>query len=96
VTGESIEPNCPVCDNRFPEKCDECHGAGKFSTNGKPSDFVTPDVWELLEAASLVKETGWPRGRGWACEPMALVDGVRRVWRELDEIKAELMKAPNG
>lgn len=69
-----------------------CDGWGVLRIDGCPYRYVGEEVFDLIEAADLIKETGWPRGRGWAEEPAALVDGVQRVWTEFQRIKNELSK----
>lgn len=79
---------CPVCEQRDPN-CPYCLSDRGLVRIGCPYREVDDETWDLLDAAKLIKQGGWPNGVGWANEPQALVDGVHRVWREFERVQPE-------
>ena len=81
---------CPQCERRDPN-CPACGGHGLFKIPCARR-FVDQMTWDVIDAADLIKATGWPGGKGWADEPAALVDAVQWVWSEYGKIEADLIK----
>lgn len=54
-----------------------------------PTEFVTPDTWDLIRAAELAEKGHWPVSGGWLDQVAGVVDAVRYVWRVESEIQSK-------
>jgi hypothetical protein len=70
--------------------CPTCHGRGEIHLDVCPKQFVTPDIWDLLDAADLAEKGHWPLPGGWLSQTAGVVAGVRQIWAMEARIKASL------
>lgn len=93
--GKSKEQNyitCPQCEGSD-ANCAACGGdVDGVEIVGCPYKIVTQEVSDVVDAADLIKQSGWPNGNGWANEPACLVDAVHFVWWEFKRIDSILAK----
>lgn len=60
-----------------------------------PYKVITPDVWELLDAAELAEKGSWYEPGGWGSQPAIAVNAIRLVW-PLKQIAESELKASYG
>lgn len=69
------------CRNRD-EKCEACHGEGKFYVNQCPALYVDAWVWEAFWFARQAKEFGmWPVDGGILSQSRWAIDAFREIWQ---------------
>ena len=70
---------CPDCDARG---CPECGGRGDYEVGVPIEEYVTHDVWQVIQYAKLY-EKGLPPVAGGALDQAAVfVDACLFIWQE--------------
>lgn len=52
--------------------------------------LITPDAWDMIEAAEWADKGQFPLGGGWLLQTRSCIDGIRLVRAEESHYKAKL------